>query len=428
MRGKSNPLLVIVLHCVITMGSIIALTINSYADYPWVHYFERPDSARIHTAFPDGDGGIIAATGDWRDWHSVPGYNVWEYFSTGVYRINCGTVEELTFPANSFVFDGAYDSEGKLWILIGEGRDLWIKQYGPSLSKGSNSGFNYYRSGGGPANVVDRRLAVLEGIRLVEHPELTEAIPGDAFWMGSDPQGNIFVLSELRDGSSILDTFVSWWEADVPQAVHTAAMSEAFTQRLGISRHPFFDRNGSLYMIVISEADDPSDIYKYTVISFNPGTLEWHIYDENNSEFLDSTITHFFIDPMDIMWFGTEDGLVRFDGQNWCRFTTENSQLPFNVVVEMAYDEQDETYYVISQERWDYGDYEGAFSIFSSGGEPRGGPIRISPPLGWLRWRWIWRGSDGIWWMRLRNGGAPMGYGGCACAMRAPFIPMITGE
>jgi len=409
MMGKSNPLSVIVLYCVAAVSSITIVTVNSYADYPWVYYFERPDMAEILTAFPDDGGGIIVATGDWRDWHSVPGYNVWEYLSTGVHRIDCGTVDELNFPANSYVFDGAFDSEGKLWILIGEGRDFYIKQYGSFLSKGSNSGFNYYR-GAGPANVVDRRLAVLEGSRLVMRPDLTEAIPGEARWMGADPQGRIFVLSELRDGYNILDTYFSWWEADAPQVVHSAVMSEVFTQRIGMSGYPFFDRHGSLYMIVISTADDVSDVWKYTVVSFRPDIGEWHVYDESESQFLDSPIAHFFIDPMDVKWFGTEDGLVRFDGENWSRFTTENSQLPFNVVAEMAYDEHDDTYYVISQERWEYGDYDGAFSVFSSIGELKGGPIDFLPPAKSIARRLIFQDPNGIWWLRVPNTGTIYSY------------------
>lgn len=403
MMGKSSPLFVIVLYCVAAVSSITILTINSYADYPWVYYFKRPDMAEIHTAFPDGDGRVIVATGDWRDWHSVPGYNVWEYFSTGVYRIDGANIEDLNFPANSYVFDGALDSEGRLWILIGEGQDDWDKQYGNAALKCLASGFNYYRSGAGPINVVNRRLCVLEECGLVECSELTEAIPGEARWMGADPHGRIFVLSELRDGYNILDTCFSWWEADAPQVVHTAVMSEVFAQRIGMSGYPFFDRHGCLYTVVISEPDDPGDIYDYAVIRFNPDTFEWHLFDENESEFLDSAIAHFFIDPMDVKWFGTGDGLVRFDGENWSRFTTENSQLPFNVVVEMAYEEQDDVYYVISQERWEYGDYDGAFSIFSSTGQLCGAPVGFSPPAYSLPWRWIFKDSNGVWWLHVRH-------------------------
>ncbi len=386
---------------VVLLSAVFALTscaIVQAADYPWVYYFERPESARVHTAFCDPDGGIIVATGDWHDMRSEPGYNVWEYFSTGVYRINSGDIEVLPFPANSYVFDGAVASDGNLWLLIGEGQDYWIRQYGKEAWVRSDGGFRF--NGFWPANVVNRRLAMLENRMLVEFPQLTDAVPGEPVYLGCDSHHRIFVLSVQREASDVPEWFVSQWDTPDPGDVRTINLSQMVPSMLYITAYPLFGQDGLIYFPFSHSLDDSQGAYKGGVFSLNLETAESEVYDESRSPFLESLIMHgwpdfpeFYIDPLNIKWFFTEDGLVRFDGQHWSRFSAADADLPHNLVVSMAYDEIDDSFYVVTCDRPGSADWGAAFSAFSAGGD------RIGPSLHFRLAPYIRRGAAGIWYL-----------------------------
>lgn len=46
------------------------------------------------------------------------------------------------------------------------------------------------------------------------------------------------------------------------------------------------------------------------------------------------------IDPQNNKWFGTDSGLVKFDGTNWTRYDTTNSGLLNDWVEAIAFDKE----------------------------------------------------------------------------------------
>lgn len=251
-------------------------------------------------------------------------------------------------------------------------------------------GFREFRHPFWPPNVVNRRLAVLDETGLVELTELTEAIPGVPGIMSSDPQGRIFVVSWEMEGNRVLDDFLSWWEVENMGIVHTLSTSDIMPPWAGIRDYPIFGPDGLVYLLVCCL--DSS--WKYAVLCIDPQTEEFHGYSRLDYPLLDSTIRYFYVDPMNVKWFGTEDGLVRFDGESWSRYTTANSALPHDLVVEMAYDEIDQVYYVVSHLReWEDREDYAALSIFSQTGRRVGDPLYLrSRPR-------LHRGADDVWYL-----------------------------
>jgi signal transduction histidine kinase/DNA-binding response OmpR family regulator len=61
---------------------------------------------------------------------------------------------------------------------------------------------------------------------------------------------------------------------------------------------------------------------------------------EVEGAFLDNNIKYAYRDSRGFMWFGTEHGLCRYDGNGIIEFTTINSKLPFNNIHEIYEDDQ----------------------------------------------------------------------------------------
>lgn len=412
-------------HCQLAVAALcislvcvsIGSSTNCCADYPWIYYFARPEMPRIHASFATATGRILISTGDWSNIRDNPGVRIYEYWSEGQYCANNEVIEQIDAPDNTYVIDGAVGGNDSTWLLIGEGADSYqytMTKGGLGSSRGksmeSDIGYRGWRFPSRGNKVTHPRIACLENGAITIRADIADAIPETPFMMLADGFSRVFVISSKMDENRVIQEFISWWVPGISDEVFNAAMSMFLPLRSGIRDYPCFGPDGTMYMIVTYVTNESSSEVEYVVVSFNPDTMEWHVFDEKESQFIDCEIAHIFIDPMNIMWIGTEDGLVRFDGENWSRFTTENSDLPLDVVVDMAYDQQDDMYYVICQEVWDYGDYDAAFCAFSSSGELRGGPVYFPPPAYSYPKELIFRDSRGIWWLNVRNTGTVYSY------------------
>ncbi len=52
---------------------------------------------------------------------------------------------------------------------------------------------------------------------------------------------------------------------------------------------------------------------------------KWTTYTAGNSGLTNNTVRAVCIDNYGVYWFGTADGLSRFDGETWATFTSEDS-------------------------------------------------------------------------------------------------------
>jgi len=369
--------------------------------YPWVHYFQRPEMPWIHCAFPDAEGDVLVATGDWQNTRAgYPGTYWREYWSEGIFLINEDIVEAVFCPGDTFVRDFANDSESRTWVLLGTGEDLMVETatipIPPNQSKESGRGFGIgYR--GYEINVANARLGYIEATVLVEHPALSAAIPAEPVSMISDHQGRIFVLSNEWASGEFVSYYISWWDAGESLEVRTFDLM-AVVQVTGVLDNIQFGPDRSAYIHIEYATQDASE--KTGVIYVEPDTGNWHVFCAESMELLDSEIGYFHVDERNMRWFGTEDGLVLFDGENWTRFTTENSSLPHNLVRKIAYDGIDDVYYVISsckaEDYYEDPEHAYAFSIFSSTGE------RLGEPLYHLSIAQLHQGAGDIWYLLLR--------------------------
>ena len=66
---------------------------------------------------------------------------------------------------------------------------------------------------------------------------------------------------------------------------------------------------------------------------------EWIVYTTKNSELPLNEVIELTVDPRGGLWVGTRgDGLAKVDGETWTVYTTDNSQLPSNTVPTLAVD------------------------------------------------------------------------------------------
>jgi len=403
MMGKSYAVLVILLCCVVAF-SLLALTRNSCADYPWVHYFERPDMPDIHCAFADKEGNVIVSTGDWNDTYYNWPYIVYRYWSEGLYRINCEAIERIECPANTFVLDSGVDSQGTTWLLIADGVDGYVDAGGLAHSVDAESLDSTVGYRGVGLYLRNYRFARLEGATVIEDEELTEAVPTKPVAMCSDRWGRVYVFSwRWSESKDIGDrnSFVSWWAGGHPIDVHVCEISNMFpgaNMDCYAGRYPEVGPDGLAYFRV-GNAWDYVASTEYAVLCLDPEAERWELYDEQDSPLLGCAIRYFRVDPMNIKWFGTEDGLVRFDGESWTRFAQDNTDLPHDLVRQIEYDDVDHVYYVVTQTEPNV--YQTAFSVLSPGGRLVGGPLR-SPERGYP-WSLpkVYKDARGIWWLLL---------------------------
>jgi ligand-binding sensor domain-containing protein len=70
---------------------------------------------------------------------------------------------------------------------------------------------------------------------------------------------------------------------------------------------------------------------------------EWVVYNTDNSELPGNEVIELAFDPAEALWIGTRsDGLARFDGETWTVYNMANSQLQSNTIPALAFDAQGE--------------------------------------------------------------------------------------
>ncbi len=282
-------------------------------EYPWVHYFQRPDFPKIQCAFADADGNVIASTGDWDD-----GYYDWStgdavhvYWSEGIFRIREDGIEGIECPASTLVLDFATDSAGRTWVLFGEGLDYRVHVDDPHWRRGLMLLDSAARS----QAIANRRIGLIENGRVAVDDELTKTIPAEAFVMASDPQGRIYVMSqELRNNVSV-EFFISWWQEDPSVSLHVLDLHDMLPNA-SVADYPQFGPDGLACFLVRCPISGHTE---YALLALDPESGEHHVYFGADYPLLSSAIRWFHVDSMNIKWFGTEDGLVRFDGETWTR-------------------------------------------------------------------------------------------------------------
>jgi ligand-binding sensor domain-containing protein len=66
---------------------------------------------------------------------------------------------------------------------------------------------------------------------------------------------------------------------------------------------------------------------------------KWVLYQAANSSLADNQVNALVIDPNDVKWVGTANGLVRISGDSWTVFNTGNSDLPSAFIQALAVEE-----------------------------------------------------------------------------------------
>jgi len=399
MASARTDLVVLSLLLIIATNSLIAPPADAY---PWIHYFESGVMSRICSAFADGLGSIIVSTGEWRGGPGWPGYIKYTYYTDGVLRVTGHRIESISCPEDIFVFDCATDAMGTTWILLSTAEDYYQETVSPGLLGHTESGYGY-RWGTYPTDsrMHDHRFGYIDGTGLVECPEVTAAIPDQPAIMRSDPSGRIFIISWEWRHNVPLSLYITWGDPQDVPSLNTLALSDFITNPHlpGYPDfYPQFAPDGLVYLHHYYYFEG----VRYTgVVCLDPDTEEWQVFSGETNPLLDSKIEYFHVDERNMRWFGTEDGLVLFDGENWARFTTHNSDLPHDRVRKIAYDAIDDVYYVISscrdEDYYEDPEHRYAFSLFASTGDPLGEPLYQStiPRLH--------RGADDVWYLLARS-------------------------
>ena len=371
--------------------------VSGQSRYPWMYH-----SSSIQCSFADGNGNLMVATGYWeaQEW---PQGTFYCYREGGLYRIDGDVVETIRVPENIYVWDGTTDARGISWITFSEAGSWW--DYGdrtgsldatPTL--GGQIGYRRIRYPSAPGALFHgalgaTRLGRIDGPNLLEWSGFTDLIPGQALMMRSSPRGQVFVVSEAIDGNETTESFVSWW-TDTPTDCHTVTLSDPFQTRAVPRDYPQFGQDGFAYLLCTYSR---ADRWQYGVLCLNPETEQCDVYGAPDSPFLDSMITFVYVDALNLRWFGTEDGLVRFDGENWTRLTTEDNKLPYNYIIQMLYDEIDAAYYVTSKS--DSGSHAALTVLSASTGEPIGDSF-VMPSIGDSPYRTeLYRGAMDTFWL-----------------------------
>ncbi|MBN2207920.1 MAG: hypothetical protein JW759_01290 [Candidatus Coatesbacteria bacterium] len=369
--------------------------------YPWIHYFEWPLMSRICSAFADAEGSVIVSNGDWRMGPGWPGYTEYTYCTDGILRINEDRIESISCPDDIFVFDYATDSTGRIWVLLATGIDYQKEMILSSNSTETGSDIGY-RWGTYPTHprLQDHRLGYIDGMRLVECPEPTAAIRGELAFMRSDASGRIFVASWDWHDNVLYSFYITWGNPQDVASLKRFRLSGVVPDARSPgypAYYPEFGPDGIMYLLFYWWLEDSK---RYGVLCLNPDTEEWQILSAETSPLLDSKIEYFHVDERNRRWFGTEDGLVLFDGENWARFTTDNSGLPHDLARKIAYDAIDDVHYVISsckaEDYYEDPEHSYAFSIFSSTGEPLGQSLYHSSIAE------LHQGAGDVWYLLLR--------------------------
>jgi len=385
--------------------------IGSAEAYPWIHYFQRPDMPRIHCAFADSEGNVLVSTGDWDNTRAGPSGYYWrEYWSEGIFRINEDAIEPISCPEDTYIVDFATDHLGRTWALASIGRDYLVEMsmvdpLGKPRCTASPARLQA-RAGCADTRSVDSPLYLgyLDGAALVEYPGLIDRIPHANYSMASDRQGRLFVLGGSQVGWYFYQYAISWWDANEPIEIHTLDLSEIIPQAVMAGRfpqYPKFGPDGSVYIATNHVSDE--EIKRCNVLCLNPDTEEWELFSGQDNPLLDSQLEYFYVDEMNRRWFGMEDGLVLFDGENWARFTTQNSAIPYDRVIEVDFDRVADCYYILCREAGSTGPGgwpRRALTILDASGRFSDCPFHFEGLWVHSPGDHIFSDSRGVWWFQ----------------------------
>lgn len=315
--------------------------------HPQLFTFQNPG---IHAGFAELGGSVIVSTGEWYPTCHV-GYEVYNYWDGGLYRVQGDTVQQLQRPARALILDGAVDSAGQTWVTYGKGLDWTYSWGGQVASVGSpsatanNEGNEGYRRWRSPREGVyvslSRTLALLDGLELKDCWEMTEAIPGVIVSMTSAPDARVFLVSGDR-WSNPIQFYLSWWDSRGLDSLQSVNINTLLGHNVEIWNYPKFGSDGLVYLLVSSET-------QHAVLRLNPEAREWRLFSCQDCP-IDCDFEFFYIDPLDNLWFGSEGRLAQFDGENWSDYWTEDGWLRHDEIIQMQYDKTDGVYYVVTGE------------------------------------------------------------------------------
>lgn len=382
-------------------------------DYPWSYQFERPDHPYIHRAFPDGAGDLIVSTGDWRNREWIGGVETYMYWSTGIFRIDGPNMESIDCSEGTFVIDAAIDAGGRTWVAYGRGIDYhnYDLMAGSSqrvkgeceapidcATKGPHLGYKpaFFHL----AEVTDFRIGLITADSLEEVTELRGRIPGELMYFNSNASGRIFAVSrDCADSGENCEYSLSWWDGEDIGSFEAAALPQADVPIYHIYGYPTVGPNGCVYLrIGLDTRPIEGAIY-----AFQTESREWFIIDHENSPLPDTYVPYFYVDDMGIKWFGTYQGLYRFDGNEWTLCTTENTDLPHDTVAQMAYDALDNVYYVITESDVFGQNHNCAFSALRPDGRRIGPPLYFNEMERYDHLPTICQDGTGVWWLCSYN-------------------------
>lgn len=111
-----------------------------------------------------------------------------------------------------------------------------------------------------------------------------------------------------------------------------------------------FDNNGNAWAGTFN-AHWPGEVNRPKLIRYHIETGETTIWDSSNSPIRDSTyIWDIAVDSQNSVWIGSES-LLRFTGNTFTEYTTENSDLPVNMVREITEDSEGNLWFSSSRNR-----------------------------------------------------------------------------
>ncbi|MCB2220256.1 MAG: T9SS type A sorting domain-containing protein [Bacteroidetes bacterium] len=201
---------------------------------------------------------------------------------------------------------------------------------------------------------------------IVIEDNVTKWIGGFVFQGGGGPTYKISLVSFDGNSWSVYDTS----NCDLPNhLINAIAIDDVGTKWIGTGTPQLnegglavFDNNnwtiyntsnsGLPYNCLTSVAIDINGT-KWIGTGFLVGSIsggeglatfdgsEWVHYNTSNSQLPSDIVYEIAIDGIDTKWIGTTDGLATYDGNDWLVFNTSNSGLPYNWVTSIAIDGND---------------------------------------------------------------------------------------
>ncbi|MGA2624555.1 MAG: two-component regulator propeller domain-containing protein [Bacteroidota bacterium] len=193
--------------------------------------------------------------------------------------------------ASNFVLGEAEDTPGNVWVGTSQGANEFI----PTQSATDPLGGSW--------------RSLTNGVLPAEPIRAVSINPADnSIWFGTDNQGIVWTDGDLN------------WYIDAPRDKPFPVTSLAF------------DANNILWVGTLGDW-----AYMYT-----QGSFEWMQYSDTSSAgcpvSVSSIVYSVAVDYHGTAWFGTDQGLSRYDRKNWTTFTHSNSPVPNDEITALLID------------------------------------------------------------------------------------------